>query len=163
MELKLISQPSGKTATLGTLVRVDAGRLTDNLSPICRTLEDVVREPAEYYGGDDRAAWVAIWKKLGETAIPSGRYRVEVTYSPKFKRWLPVLHDVPGFTGIRIHAGNTSADTDGCILVGKVMAPMTDQDEEIGYSRAALDGDVIPLLGECYLRGEEVWITIVRI
>ena len=54
----------------------------------------------------------------GRTAIPEGRYPLYVTRSPKFGRWLPLVNHVPGFEGIRIHAGNTAEDTEGCILVG---------------------------------------------
>lgn len=51
--------------------------------------------------------------------IPEGAYRMSVTYSPKFRRKLPLLKDVPHRSGIRIHAGNTASDTHGCILVGE--------------------------------------------
>lgn len=58
-------------------------------------------------------------KRDGQTCIPPGLYRVVLTWSPKFKRTLPLVLDVPGFDGIRIHPGNDSGDTRGCILVGK--------------------------------------------
>ena len=57
-------------------------------------------------------------KVYGRTAIPKGTYKVEVTYSPKFKRYLPILLNVKGFSGIRVHSGNTAEDTLGCLLVG---------------------------------------------
>lgn len=59
-------------------------------------------------------------KVYGRTAIPRGRYRLLNTFSHRFQRVLPVLLDVPGFEGIRIHGGNRAEDSSGCILVGKV-------------------------------------------
>ena len=69
----------------------------------CDTLEDVVRDS----------------KIKHETAIPAGTYKIELTFSAKFKKILPILLNVPNFEGIRIHAGNTKSDTSGCILVGE--------------------------------------------
>ena len=58
-------------------------------------------------------------KVYGETAIPTGIYRVIISYSNRFKKQMPLLLNVPGFAGIRIHTGNTEKDSLGCILVGK--------------------------------------------
>lgn len=83
------------------------GRLYVNGIYLCDTLEDRFRD-------------LGIEKKIyGETAIPAGTYEVRVTWSPKFKRNLPLLLGVPHFEGIRIHRGNTVKDTLGCILVGE--------------------------------------------
>ena len=73
----------------------------------CDTLEDRYRD------------WDKEEKVMNETAIPEGVYEVIVNVSAKFKRKLPLLLDVPYFTGIRIHRGNTDKDTSGCILVGE--------------------------------------------
>ena len=71
----------------------------------CDTIEDCVRPEGV--------------KVYGETAIPAGKYNVIITRSPKYKKDLPLLLDVPGFGGIRIHSGNTEKDSEGCIIVGK--------------------------------------------
>lgn len=76
----------------------------------CFTLEDRYREK------DGRP--VREWKVQNSTAIPKGTYRMLLTHSPRFKRVLPILLDVQGFTGIRIHSGNVAEHTEGCILVG---------------------------------------------
>ena len=58
-------------------------------------------------------------KVYGKTAIPVGRYKVSITYSPKYKKNMPLLENVKGFEGIRIHSGNTEKDSLGCIIVGE--------------------------------------------
>lgn len=57
-------------------------------------------------------------KVKGNTCIPYGIYNITITYSSKFKRNLPLVNNVKGFSGIRIHSGNTPTDTSGCILPG---------------------------------------------
>jgi hypothetical protein len=73
-------------------------------------------------------------KIKGETAIPRGAYKVIINQSNRFKRLLPLLIDVDNFEGVRIHAGNTNHDTEGCILVGR-----TRTNDFIGQSRKAFD------------------------
>ena len=80
------------------------GELYINGSYFCDTLEDEARPPGV--------------KVSGKTCIPPGVYKAEVTRSPRFKRNLILIKGVPGFDGIRIHRGNTEADTSGCVLVG---------------------------------------------
>lgn len=80
------------------------GLLIINNEVFCYTLENVVRPKNSV-------------KIKGETAIPAGRYEVVINYSNRFKRMMPLLLNVPNFSGIRIHGGNTVKDTDGCILV----------------------------------------------
>ena len=58
-------------------------------------------------------------KVKGETAIPTGIYHVTITYSPKYKKLMPLINNVKGYSGIRIHSGNTAKDTEGCLIVGK--------------------------------------------
>lgn len=72
-------------------------------------------------GLDDSMTVDEIKKKkvYGETAIPYGTYKVSITYSPRFKKNLPLVEGVKGFEGIRIHSGNTAKDSLGCIIVGK--------------------------------------------
>lgn len=65
------------------------------------------------------AADVAKKKVYGQTAIPRGTYNCIYTYSSKFRKMLPLIENVTGFTGIRIHSGNTAGDTEGCILIGR--------------------------------------------
>lgn len=81
----------------------------------CDTIEDTDR------GLDDSMSVDEILKKKikGETAIPTGIYKIEITYSPKYKRMMPLLIGVKGYSGVRIHSGNTSKDTEGCLLVGR--------------------------------------------
>ena len=79
------------------------------------------------------------------TAIPCGTYPIEFTYSPHFNQVMPLLDNVPDFDSIRIHWGNTTADTEGCILVGQAV-----QAEYISNSRlafAALYGKIKNVVG----------------
>lgn len=103
-----------------------------------------------YYTVEDRSRLVKVY---GKTAIPCGIYRVDITESARFKKRLPILLGVPGFTGIRIHAGNTSKDTDGCIIIGLKKEP-----NGVSKSQLAMS-DFMPRLQTAILRGN-VWLTV---
>ena len=90
------------------------GKLYIDGAYFCDTLEDTDRLDKGM-----TAAQLAAKKIPGQTAIPEGTYKVIVNASPKFKRLLPRLVNVPGYEGVLIHRGNTPADTAGCILVGE--------------------------------------------
>ena len=91
------------------------GKLYINDKYFCDTLEDTDRGLTQYMTEQQ----IGSKKVYGETAIPTGTYRIIISYSNKFKKQMPLLLNVPGFAGIRIHSGNTEKDSLGCILVGK--------------------------------------------
>ena len=82
---------------------------------VCNTLEDTDRGLTSAMSERQ----IASIKVKGKTAIPTGVYSIIVTYSPRFKKQMPLLNNVKGFEGVRIHSGNTANDTEGCILCGK--------------------------------------------
>ena len=94
MKLDLIRKEFTNISTIGEL-------LIDGVF-FCFTLEDVVRDI----------------KIPHETAIPYGTYQVVTNYSNRFQKVMPLLLNVPGFEGVRIHNGSTDKDTDGCVLIG---------------------------------------------
>lgn len=124
------------------------GQLDVDGRPQCLTLEDRTRAPDAP-------------KVFGETAIPLGRYPVTIERSPRFSElagrdvFLPRLHNVPGYDGVLIHAGNKPEDTEGCILVGRTLGG----DDEILESRMALAA-LQPLIQAALDRGEAVFLTV---
>ena len=134
MELTLNRIFLGTVATIGELW-VNNSHLTD-------TLEDRVRPEGK--------------KVYGQTAIPEGTYEVKLTYSPRFKKILPEILNVPNFSGIRIHCGNSSADSLGCVLVGTWDGKKEDW---ISDSRKAFD-ELMSLLQEATDKKETIIITI---
>lgn len=104
---KVVREPTlnlhpAENATLGRMY-------LDNVF-FCHTCED-----------DDRFLEGGVTEKIhGRTAIPRGRYRLITSFSNRFQRVLPLVVDVPSFTGVRIHGGNRAEDSHGCILAGKV-------------------------------------------
>lgn len=134
MELKLNRIFLGSSATIGELLIND--------KHLCDTLEDRVRPEGE--------------KVYGKTAIPEGTYEVKLTHSPRFKKILPEILNVPNFSGIRIHTGNSSKDTEGCILVGTWDG---EKEDWVGNSRIAFD-KLMTLLEEATNNKEKVTITV---
>lgn len=109
--LKLIRETYTDNSTIG--------KLLINGIHHCYTLEDAVRE-----------------KKIKNvTAIPAGTYEVILNYSNRFKQIMPLLLNVPNFQGVRIHWGNYSTDTEGCILVGTTKAVDFIGNSRVQYNR----------------------------
>ena len=129
MHLRVVRTTFTDRSTIGELHVDDAFA--------CFTLEDMVR-PA---------------KVPGMTAIPEGVYVMTVSFSNRFQRLLPEVHNVREFTGVRLHPGNTEADTEGCILVGQTKAQ-----DFIGNSRAAFNA-LFPRIREAAQR-EKIFIEV---
>ena len=147
MEITLTRIAKRKTYTIGRLAikeRVDDEYLAGEAETyFCDTLEPTWRD---YRSGAH--------KIKGCSAIPEGRYAVVISWSPKFGKWLPILLGVPMFSGIRIHAGNTASDTEGCILVGENRKVGMVVNSNTWLKRLK---DRIVAAKE---RGEAVWITV---
>lgn len=140
MKITVQRNPSLGNATLGRM-SIDGGF-------VCYTLEDEVREI--------EGQPVSAWKIKGATAIPAGEYIVALQYSPRFGPDTLTLLNVPGFSYIRMHAGNASEDTEGCLLLGM---RATDTSLIGGTSRPAVQL-VKAEVRAAIDRGEVVHITI---
>ena len=81
----------------------------------CNVLEDTDRGLKDEMSEEE----IKKLKVKGETAIPTGIYHVYITWSPKYNKPMPLIEGVKGYSGIRIHSGNTAKDTEGCLIVGK--------------------------------------------
>lgn len=134
MEMTLTRIAKRKTYTIGRL-EIDGTYVCDTLEPAWRDLRKK-------------------HKVKGRTAIPEGRYPVVITWSSKFGQWLPLLLHVPLFEGIRIHAGNTEADTAGCILPGE------NRKEGNVLNSTRYVNLLKRRIVEAKERGEGVWITV---
>ncbi len=134
MELTLNRIFLGSSATIGELY-VDREHIAD-------TLEDRVRPEGE--------------KVYGKTAIPEGTYEMVLSYSPRFKKILPEILNVPNFTGIRMHCGNSSADSSGCVLIGTWDG---EKEDWISNSKVAFN-KLMSLLQKAADNKEKITITI---
>lgn len=146
--MELFTSGSGKTGKLELRLlrkwytgKSTVGELYIGKGFECYTLEDVVR-PA---------------KIAGQTAIPAGMYKITIDQSARFNRLMPLLLDVVGFEGVRIHSGNTDKDTEGCILVGQEHDP--GKPDFIGRSVLAFDA-LFAKLEAAVNGGREIWIKV---
>ena len=126
------------------------GELYVNGVYFCKTLEDTNRDLNKNGQFDNNEK-----KVYGETCIPYGKYKVILSYSPKFKRELPEILEVPDFQGIRIHRGNKISDTLGCILCGEKV--------KNGYLSNSTPYEIklVELFKQSKLRNEESFIEII--
>jgi hypothetical protein len=136
MELTLLRKVRTKNSTIGEL-------LIDNKF-FCYTLEDMDRQLVD----GNIIKWSSRIKKYGATAIPYGRYEVIINFSNRFQQPMPLLLNVPDYLGIRIHAGNTDKNTEGCLLVG-----FTKSVDFIGNSRSAYKS-LFPIIREALKTGK---------
>jgi hypothetical protein len=144
MELILHRRFLGKDYTIGSLYV--EGKY------FCDTLEDTDRGLTQSTPSEE----IRQKKIPHETAIPTGEYKVIIDLSPAKKRMLPRLLNVPGFSGILIHRGNTKNDSSGCILVGenKVKGKV--------INSTVYEKKLVEILTEAQERGEEVKIEIIN-
>ncbi len=135
MKLTLVREPTNDGNTFGKLYVNNAYQ--------CETLEDTDRRLED--GG----------KKIpGETAIPRGEYKVVIDWSNRFKREMMHVLDVPGFDGVRLHAGNTNAETHGCPLLGTGRANGWLLNSRVAVSR------VFELVEQALDKGEPVTLKV---
>ena len=141
MELELTRSVKTNKSTIG--------ELTVNGVFECFILEDKDRGLRK----DMPISELIVRKIKTRTAIPTGRYEIVVSFSDKFQKMLPLLLDVPAFAGIRIHPGNTDANTEGCLLPGKTKSP-----DMIGSSRVAFTALFDKI--QAALQREKIFITV---
>ena len=150
MELILKRIAKRNTYTIGRMyIRTESTEVY-----LCDTLEPPVLEMKTTVGMEAVMRSPVKARALKPFAIPEGRYAVVITWSPKMKQWLPLLLGVPMFSGIRIHAGNTSKDTAGCILVGENLKKGMVLNSRLWVNR--LKEKIV----EAKNRGEGVWIDV---
>lgn len=111
------------------------------------TLEDAVREQP--------GMEVSRWKLAAMTAIPTGRYRVIIDFSHRFNKDMPHILNVSGFDGVRIHSGNSPADTEGCLLVGYSASILAGTVSQSTAASVMFQQELVKLLAL-----DDVWLTV---
>ena len=142
MEIKLIRKYYQAKYTIGRLY-------VNN-----RFFSDCLEPPSLHLTERSALGTILIAKYKGYRAIPTGRYRILITRSRRFGRWLPLLMNMKGFEGIRIHAGNKPEDTRGCVLLGF--------NRRKGYvldsTRCVLT--LVKMMTEAIAKGEKVFVEV---
>lgn len=88
------------------------------------------------------------------TAIPRGLYRLTLSFSNRFQKVMPLIKDVPGFDGVRIHGGNDQYDTEGCPLLGMIRTA-------VGVMHCAeVNAALIEFIRQAEDQGDAVWIEV---
>jgi len=145
LELEILRKFFAETYTVGRFF-VDGVKLCDTLEDKVRELHDINHDGDYTDPGEG--------KVYGETAVPCGRYKVVVSMSPKLKRRLPQILDVPGFTGIRIHALKSAKGSEGCPGVGenKIKGQLV--------NGPYYETRIIQIIDQATKEGRETFITI---
>lgn len=151
-------RPSTGGATVGDLFI----EIPDGVEHQCVTLEDENREPPTRPILNDPAtafsnlcAWVLLWKIQDKTAIPAGVYEATIDFSQRFQKRMIHILDVPGFTGIRAHAGENVEQTDGCVLTAEDVLQTAHGVETVG-SASARDA-LFAKIDAALTAGHRVW------
>ena len=156
MLLTLVRDIAGSTKeyTIGELFVNEEATLSKT-TKVCDTLEDTFRLLPKTCPNTPKGVGCNCKEKVhGKTCIPYGTYTVRLSYSNRFRRILPEVLNVPHFLGIRLHSGNSSKDTEGCILVGT-----KSKGDWVTASRVAFN-KLYKLLQTAEKNKEEITITI---
>lgn len=142
MNLRLVREDFSEKSAIGKLFVNDEWE--------CFILEDTDRKLNSQMSLEE----IKRIKIPGQTAIPLGKYQIDVTWSVRFNRLLPILLNVPGYEGVRIHPGNAPVDTHGCLLPGKIR-----EVDRVFRSKEAFH-DLFDKILTAIESKEEVWIEI---
>lgn len=153
MEILLFRDTFTAKSTIGSLTDLNGDPLYEVTQEAIYILEDADRGLESTMTLSE----IASKKVYGQTAIPTGRYEIIMSYSNRFKRPLPLLLDVPGFAGIRIHNGSFPEHTEGCLLPGLVRGM-----DQVTQSRDFFKEKLLPWIDET-LKKEKLFIIIKRL